>query len=336
MLKAARRDRYAQVSGGTPMSYLDQWSFDPFVVIVAATVLLHELGLARLRRRSAPGRTRARRRRCWLFYGGLALLIVAVASPIDYWASKYFFVHMIEHILIMFFAPALLVAGAPWLPLVHGLPLIVRRRAGRALLLANWSRSLRAAGRFLTDGWVAIVVFNVVMVVWHLPAAFDLAENDQLVHIWLMHLSFFVAGVLFWIQIIPSYPLRPRLAPTGQIAALVCTNVVMFLLAMALSIFTTSSWYAVYDHVPGVTLSPFADQQIGAAILWVCGDFWAAPALVFVIRRAIAEEGSASALLERLVGHVAAPTYQRQSALGRHRPASGKAQSSSFSKVRNR
>ena len=105
------------------MTYLTaHWSFDPFMIVVAIVVAWHEVGLARLARRSRPERTRERRRRSFLFYGGLAVLLLTVQSPIDHWADGYFFVHMLQHLLLMFAAPTLVVAGAPWQPLLDGLP----------------------------------------------------------------------------------------------------------------------------------------------------------------------------------------------------------------------
>jgi cytochrome c oxidase assembly factor CtaG len=277
------------------------------MLIVAVLVVANEIGLARLRRRSDPVRTRRRRLRSVSFYAGLLVLLVAVQSPIDYWASDYFFVHMIEHLLIAFYAPMLIVLGAPWIPLIHAFPVGIRRRVGRAVILGHWAAPLRAVGRFVLNPWFALISFNVVMVVWHFPVAFDLAENNQTIHIWLMHSSFFVTGMLFWLQIIPSHPFRITTTPLWQAGAIISTNVVMFVLAMSLSILTSTSWYDVYAHVPGVTLSPFADQQIGAAILWVCGDFWAVPALIVVIKRAIDQEGSFSGVLERMSNRAPLP-----------------------------
>jgi putative membrane protein len=285
------------------MRYLiNHWSFDPFLIIAVVLATWHEVGLARLARRSRPDRTQERRVRSLWFYAGLVVLLIAVESPIDYWSDSYFYIHMIQHLLLMFAAPVLIVAGAPWQPLLDGLPGRLGKDATRQVLTGGWSVPIRWIGGFFLKPWVAVITFNITMVFWHLPGPYDLAERNQAVHIWLMHSSFFVAGVLFWLQFIPSPPFRIRLSRVAQMAALLITNVEMWVLAMSMSILASTSWYSVYSHVPGVTLAPFADQQIGAGILWVCGDFWAIPTMVYVVRRLITEDGDIGSAVDRILG----------------------------------
>lgn len=277
------------------MSYIGHWSADPFLIFAVILVVWHEAGLARLAR-SDPERARQRRLRSLAFYGGLAVTALAVDSPVEYFADRYFFMHMVQHLLLMFAAPTLIVAGAPWQPLLAAVP-------GRAAAVGfGWSRPLRVAGSWLLRPWVAVVMFNVVMLCWHIPAMLDLAENNPAVKIWLLHSSYLIVGIMFWLQFIPSPPFRMRMPPEAQAIAIVGTNVAMWLLAMSMSFLTQVSWYPVYDHIPGVTLPPFADQQIGAGILWVCGDFWAIPTLIVVIRRIIAADGSLGSALDKMLG----------------------------------
>ena len=280
------------------MSYLtNHWSFDPFLILAIVVAVWHEIGLRRLAKRSRPERTRQRRLRSLWFYAGLVVVLIAVESPIDYWADGYFFVHMIQHLLLMFAAPTLIVAGAPWQPLRAALP----GRPGRGRRAGALTAPLRAAGSLLARPWVSVALFNLAMIVWHLPGPLDLAVRNQAVRIWLLHGSYLAAGVLFWLQFIPSPGFRRRMPVLSQAVALLGTNVIMIGIAMALSIFVSGSVYPVYDHVPGVSLPPYADQQIGAAILWVCGDFWALPTMIVVVRRLIAAEGSMSAALETIL-----------------------------------
>jgi cytochrome c oxidase assembly factor CtaG len=232
-------------------------------------------------------------------------------SSIDYWADDYFFVHMIQHLLLMFAAPSLIVMGAPWQPLLAALPGRSGRSVTRGVLAGGWSRPLRAVGGFFLRPWVSVGLFNAVMLFWHLPGPFDAGQRNPAVHIWLMHGSFFVAGVLFWLQFIPSPPFRRRMPLVSQAGALLGTNVIMIGAAMALSIFITHSVYSVYDHVPGVTLPPYADQQIGAAILWVCGDFWALPSMIVTVRRLIAADGSFAMALDKILSRGASQSVPR-------------------------
>jgi putative membrane protein len=280
---------------------LDSWSFDPFLIIVAIVVGWHEIGLHRLARRSGRERARERRIRSLYFYGGLALLLIAVESPIEYQANRYFIVHMVQHLLLMFAAPSLVVLGAPGQPLLEVLPWRAAPTAAGEVATADWPRPVRAVFHWLTGPVVAIAIFNAVMVLWHIPALLDLSVNNQDVRVWLMHTSFFFAGILFWLQFIDSPPFRSRMPVLGRAVALLATNVVMIVVAMSLSIFVTHSVYGVYDRVPGVTLPPFADQQIGAAILWVCGDFWALPTMIITVRKLVADEGGIGSALEQFV-----------------------------------
>jgi putative membrane protein len=289
------------------MSYVtEHWSYDPFLILAIVLAVWHEVGLQRLARRSRPDRTRQRRLRSLWFYAGLVVLLIAVESPIDYWADDYFFVHMIQHLLLMFAAPTLIVAGAPWQPLLAALPGRSGQSVTRGVLANGWSRPLRAVGGLALRPWVSVGLFNFAMVFWHLPGPFDLAENNQAVHIWLMHGSFFVTGVLFWLQFIPSPPFHRRMPLPSRVAALLVTNVIMFLIAISLSFFVSGSVYSVYDHIPGVTLPPLADQQLGAAILWVCGDFWAIPTTIVIVKQILETEGSMGSALDRILNRGAA------------------------------
>jgi putative membrane protein len=267
------------------------WSTDPFDLLIALVVFVHIRGLrARLQAIGRAGRaTLPWLQQAGLFYAGLVVLLLAVNSPLDYWSGQYLTAHIIQHILLAFFAPPLIVLGAPWLPLMRGLPLPARRALGR---LMQVTRAESSAGRgfvpllarvryVLSRPVTSVVLFNASMVFWHLPDPFELGLSSESVHIWLEHSSFFGFGLVLWLQVFGSYPLRPILDGPRRVAVLISTNAVMVVIAMTLVMFTK----AVYrGYAPFHTLAQrAADQQIGGAILWVCGEVSFLPAILYLV-----------------------------------------------------
>ena len=106
---------------------LHSWT-PPLVTIAALLALaaLYARGFARLQRQM-PRRFAAWRLASFL--AGIATLLVAIASPLEALDDLLLQVHMTQHLILMMLAPALLLAGAPAIPLAARL--IAAHRQGR-------------------------------------------------------------------------------------------------------------------------------------------------------------------------------------------------------------
>jgi len=198
--------------------------------------------------------------------------------------------HMIVHVVLMFLVPMALVYGGVtrrWWFLV---PVAPRRRILRLV-----SRYQRLARRN-TILWasLAAVFMNFVMVAAHLPIIFNRVMMSDNLRGWLLEPMFLLSGYLFFSFLVTSPPRKVRVKIRIQIIMVLVTMAEMLILAMSMSIFTKTSWYTL--PMSGMTdmgsVMPFHDQQSGAAILWICGDVWAVPLLVVIVRRIVEREGS--------------------------------------------
>jgi cytochrome c oxidase assembly factor CtaG len=277
------------------------WQVTPLDLVAPLVGIVHEVGLRRLALRQTPANRRRTRRRSLAFYAGLVVLVVLASGPLERWSVSWLTVHMIVHVVEMFYIPPLLIVGGPWVPLLFAIPVAQRRPLLRAYHRSPSFRWIRAIASLLRNPITAVLLFDVVMVLWHVPAIFNWASWHDWPLTWLMAPSFVVAGYLFWRIILPSYPGPPRGSSGVQVAAIVVTALVMTVLAMALSIFTKAPWYTVIVHLHGHTAA-LRDQRWAAGILWICGDFWAMPALVLIAYRMFSKEGGVSASLERALG----------------------------------
>ena len=130
--------------------------------------------------------------------------MLSLDSPIDGYAEQLFWVHMIQHVLLITVAPPLILLGRPWPRMWRALPLTTRTEVGRG---AGPLAGRRSAAR-LARPLPAWMLFTVTLLAWHLPAAYNATLTSPGLH-QLEHATFFFTGLLFWARVIDPGPAAP-------------------------------------------------------------------------------------------------------------------------------
>jgi putative membrane protein len=246
------------------------WSLDPPLVLVIDLAVLYWLGD---RRTVTPRRTQGvQRLRSACFYAALAVLAIALSSPIELLSAQLFWVHMIQHVLLLVVAAPLFVLARPWIRLWRCLPLSARRWLARGLSHGERTSALRALSRTMGRPAPGFVAFSVVLLAWHVPGLFDATLRSSALHA-LEHTLFFLTALMFWKQLLPSPPLRIRLGDTQRVLYAVGGMIVSWVLAVVLALapHPLYSYYAHQASRPG-GISAMADQQLAAGVMWVPGS----------------------------------------------------------------
>ena len=215
------------------------------------------------------------------FVLGLAVIWIAVASPLDGFADVLLSAHMVEHLLLMSFAPPLLLLGYPIVPLLRGLP-----RQATATMLGPLIRMerLRRFGHLLIAPLVAWLAMNLVFLAWHVPAAYDFALEHEHWHEF-EHLCFLGTSILFWWPVIHPWPTRESYAGWLLLVYLVMADIVNTVLSAFLA-FCDRPVYSYYLREPNpFSISPLSDQRAGAVVMWVVGSaVFLVPAVMLTVR----------------------------------------------------
>jgi putative membrane protein len=262
------------------------WSIQPPLAYVAIAAMLYWVGG---RRYSRAARTRQPLRGL-AFAAGLATIVLALESPIDTYADRLFWVHMVQHILLLSVAPPLILLGRPWPRMWLGVPVRQRTTIGRTLAKARWTGWLRLLAR----PWPSWLLFTASFVAWHIPAAYDATLRSFAVHD-LEHAMFFFTGLLFWAHVIDPGPLRARLTWPARVPYLVGAMIVGWMLAITLVLVPHPIYapYAALLHRPG-GISALTDQQLAAGVMWVPGSITYAVTLFIGLYRWLDPERSAT------------------------------------------
>jgi len=199
------------------------------------------------------------------FLLGMSFVWAALGSPLVAYDHDLLTVHMIQHLLLMTFAPPLILLGEPLLAFWDGLP-----RFGKIVLGPLFRRPLvqRCAHTFSRPA-LCWSVSALTLVGWHVPALFTLGMHSEVWHS-VEQASFLGAGLLFWLPVVQPWPgvsTEPQWSTLLYLflATLPCDILSGFLL------FSDRVAYPMYFSMPRhFGFSVLEDQQCAAALMWTC------------------------------------------------------------------
>ena len=230
-------------------------------------------------RANATQRPSVLQRAC--FIAGLGAMFGTLNGPVHDISDYYLFTgHMVQHLVLTFVAPPLLLLGTP----------------GWMLRPALRVRPVAAFARFVTSPRAAFAIFNLTLAAWHLPPMYNSAMYYHSVHIG-QHLMFLVTAVIVWWPLLSPLPELPRLSYPGQMLY----SFLMTLPMTVVSIFIVYSdhvLYPAYASAPRLWgLSPLEDQRLGGLIMWIPGGlfFYLLASVIFFRWQSSARDDSAGA-----------------------------------------
>ena len=246
------------------------WNLEPLQIVPTATVAILYLRRTRtLARRGLPVPVW----RQLLFWLGIALVLVALNSPLDAIGEQdFFFAHMSQHVIIGDLAPLCFVAGLTG-PVLR--PVLALKPVERL--------------RFLTHPLVALPVWAVNLYVWHLPVLYQAALHHSAVHA-LEHFMFFTCGALMWSPVLETLPAPAWFGTAWKLGYIVAVRFIETVLA---NVFMWSSrpfypWYLHPHPILGITA--IHDQNLAGVVMMAEGGFVTLGALAWLFLR-LAEEG---------------------------------------------
>ncbi|HUP31512.1 MAG TPA: cytochrome c oxidase assembly protein [Gaiellaceae bacterium] len=258
---------------------LTDWTFDPLQLApVLLAALAYGMRARTLRRRGTP----MPRWRVLLFATGIALLLLAFASPIASIGERELFsLHMLQHVVVGDLAPLCLLAGLSGAMLR---PLLALRPVERLRVLANPA--------------VALPIWAVNLYVWHVPFLYEAAVRHSSVHA-LEHVCFFTAGLIVWLPVLETLP-APEWFGTGPKLAYIAVVRVLETVLGNVFVWSGTVFYGVYDQGEELWgIGPLQDQGLAGAVMMIEGSLVTIVALAWLFLRMAREGELRQELLER-------------------------------------